>query len=118
VKLRDVMLRSVPRLDVDTSLREAARAMSESGMDAVLITDADGRVVGVVSEAVLSGVLDHIAMAQERASAERAAPSAAPTPIRPRAEPLRPGPDRPPHRAVTERRRRGRSPAPIDVSRT
>jgi hypothetical protein len=117
VKLRDVMLRSVPRLDVDTSLREAARAMSESGMDAVLITDGEGRVVGVVSQAVLAGVLDRIATAQERAgTADRAGSGAPPAPLRPRTDRQLRSPEARPHRSVRGRHRRRRPPAPVGAT--
>ena len=117
MKLRDVMLRSVPRLDVDTSLREAARAMSESGMDAILITDGEGRVVGVVSETVLAGVLDRIATAQERVGSGHSTGSdVSPVPLGSPVDLQRRGPDAPRHRSARRRHRRGRPSAPVGAA--
>lgn len=61
--VRDVVLRSVPTVGIDASLRQVADMMARAGGTAVLVVDEDGDVLGVVTEAVLAGVLDRMAEA-------------------------------------------------------
>lgn len=56
----DVMLRSVPTVAVDASLREVAEIMAQRSGSAVLVVDDEGEVVGVVTEAVLADALDMV----------------------------------------------------------
>lgn len=71
--VRDVVLRSVPTVWIDASLRQVADMMARVGGTAVLVVDEDGSVLGVVTEAVLAGVLDRMVEAglDERASGSR-----------------------------------------------
>ena len=56
----DVMLRSVPTVTVDASLREVAEIMAQRSGSAVLVVDDEGKVMGVVTEAVLADALDMV----------------------------------------------------------
>lgn len=58
--VRDVVLRSAPTVEIDASLRQVADMMARAGATAVLVVDEDGNVLGVVTEAVLAGVLDRM----------------------------------------------------------
>ena len=56
--VRDIVLRSVPTVTVDASLREVAEIMAQRGGGAVLVVDDEGKVMGVVTEAVLADALN------------------------------------------------------------
>ncbi len=50
----DIVLRSVPTVTVQASLREVAQIMAEHAGSAVLVVDEEGKVLGVITEAVLA----------------------------------------------------------------
>jgi CBS domain-containing protein len=51
MKLRDLMTRDVITIGPDASLKEAARRMIEAGISGLPVTEADGSLVGIVTEA-------------------------------------------------------------------
>jgi CBS domain-containing protein len=53
MKLRDIMTRDVTTVTPETSLRDLARLLSERQISGAPVVDADGVVVGVISEADL-----------------------------------------------------------------
>jgi CBS domain len=48
--VRDIVLRSVPTVTVETSLREVAEIMAEHAGSAVLVVDEEGKVLGVITK--------------------------------------------------------------------
>ena len=71
MRVKDVMTSEVVTLRPETSLKQAAREMATRGISGMPVVDADGRVVGVISEADLlakerqapeenSGLLDRL----------------------------------------------------------
>ena len=61
----DIVLRSVPTVTVHASLREVAEIMAQRGGGAVLVVDDEGKVMGVVTEAVLADALNTVVGASE-----------------------------------------------------
>jgi CBS domain-containing protein len=51
VEIKDLMTRDVVFVAPETSLKDVARALVENGISGLPVCDADGRVLGVVSEA-------------------------------------------------------------------
>ena len=60
MKVEEFMLRDVPVVKVGASLRDVAAVLAEHEACAVIVVDETGKVVGVVSETVLAGVLKRI----------------------------------------------------------
>jgi hypothetical protein len=58
--VRDIVLRSVPTVEVQASLREVAAIMAEHAGSAVLVVDEKGKVLGVITEAVLASALSRV----------------------------------------------------------
>lgn len=69
--VRDVVLRSVPTVTVEASLREVAEIMARQGGSAVMVVDEAGKVLGVVTEAVLANALNRAFEASEPAERTR-----------------------------------------------
>lgn len=69
--IRDVVLRSVPTVKVEASLREVAEIMAQQGGSAVLVVDEAGKVLGVVTEAVLASALSRVFEASQPAAPTR-----------------------------------------------
>lgn len=55
MKIEEVMTREAIAVTEDTPLKDAARVLADKGISGLPVTDADGRVVGVVSEADIIG---------------------------------------------------------------
>ncbi|GIU94089.1 MAG: hypothetical protein KatS3mg012_0546 [Gaiellaceae bacterium] len=55
MKVGDVMTREVRAVKEETPLKEVARLLAENGISGLPVTDVQGRVVGVVSEADIVG---------------------------------------------------------------
>lgn len=51
MKLRDLMTRDVITIGPDAALKEAARRMIESGVSGLAVTESDGSLVGIITEA-------------------------------------------------------------------
>jgi CBS-domain-containing membrane protein len=58
--VRDIVLRSVPTVTVQVSLREVAEIMAEHAGSAVLVVEEEGKVLGVITEAVLASALSRV----------------------------------------------------------
>jgi len=67
----DIVLRSVPTVTVQASLREVAQIMAEHAGSAVLVVDEEGKVLGVITEAVLASALSRVIEASQPAVATR-----------------------------------------------
>ncbi len=50
MRARDVMTKEVLTIDADATVREVAALLSERGISGVPVTDAENRVIGIVSE--------------------------------------------------------------------
>jgi CBS domain-containing protein len=55
MKIEDVMTREPKSVTEDTPLKDVARILADNGISGLPVTDAEGRVVGVVSEADIIG---------------------------------------------------------------
>ena len=71
MEVRDIVLRSVPTVTVEASLRDVAEIMAEHAGSAVLVVDEEGKVLGVITEAVLAGALSRVIEASQPAGATR-----------------------------------------------
>lgn len=60
MQVRDVMNVDVPAIDPSSSIQEAAELLASEGVEVLLVVD-EGKLVGVISEGVLKGVLDALA---------------------------------------------------------
>jgi CBS domain-containing protein len=67
MRIRDLMTTDVITIGAETSLKEAARRMLEAGVSGLPVTDDQGRLVGIVTEA------DFLATESERANKARTA---------------------------------------------
>jgi CBS domain-containing protein len=65
------MLRSVPTVTVQASLREVAEIMAEHAGSAVLVVDEEGNVLGVITEAVLASALSRVIETSQPTEATR-----------------------------------------------
>jgi CBS-domain-containing membrane protein len=86
-RVRDVMTQDVVTVDEHAAFKEVAGLLTERRVSALPVLDADGRVVGVVSEADLM-LKEEFPEGHRRAGGSRAG-----TGVRP--EPRRPAPRRP-----------------------
>lgn len=75
--IRSLMLTEVPVVTPDASLREVAEILSRSRGAAVVVLGDDGEVLGLITEAVLAGVLDRIFDGAEDGADPRAGQRAA-----------------------------------------
>jgi CBS domain-containing protein len=69
--VRDIVLRSVPTVKVQASLREVAAIMAEHAGSAVLVVDEEGNFLGVITEAVLASALSRVIEASQPSGATR-----------------------------------------------
>lgn len=60
MELRDVMISTIPTVQVDAPLPEVAEILARRSGSAVLVVAQDGEVVGVVTEAALARALGRI----------------------------------------------------------
>lgn len=69
--VRDVVLRSVPTVTAEATLREVAEIIAQQGGSAVLVVDEEGKVLGVITEAVLASALSRVFEASQPAAPTR-----------------------------------------------